>query len=157
MTTSWKTLSGALVNDLPSALADLLVDEDDAVHIGTDSKNRGNWTHFVTVVAIPRSKGGGRVIYRASRTPRMHGLAQRLIHEAQLSLELASDLDARVAQEVVIHIDVNEDERHKSSQYARSLAGMGLGSGFQVRLKPEAWCASHVADHVVNERHGRVA
>lgn len=157
MTTSWKTLSGALVNDLPRALAELLDDEDDAVHIGTDSKNRGNWTHFVTVVAIPRSKGGGRVIYRATRTRRMYGLAQRLVHEAQLSLEVASDLNDRIVQDVVIHIDVNEDARHKSSQYARSLAGMGLGSGFQVKLKPEAWCASHVADHVVNERHARVA
>ena len=157
MRTSWKTLSGALVTDLPRALGELLEDGDDAVHIGTDSKNRGNWTHFVTVIAIPRSRGGGRVIYRAERTPRMYNLAQRLIHEAQLSLEIASELDDQFVQDVVIHIDVNEDERHKSSQYARSLAGMGLGSGFQVRLKPEAWCASHVADHVVNERHGRVA
>lgn len=145
------------MSDLPTTLAEVLEEGDDTVHIGTDSKNRGDWTHFVTVIAIPRSHGGGRVIYRAERAPLMHSLAQRLIHEAQLSLEIASELDDQFTQDLVIHIDVNEDERHKSSKYARSLAGMGLGSGFQVRLKPEAWCASHVADHVVNERHGRVA
>src|SRR5690606_27863397 len=98
-----------------------------------------------------------RVFYRAERHPRMHSLAQRLIQEATLSLEVAALLDAELEQDVVVHIDVNEDERHRSSQYARSLAGMGLGSGFQVRLKPEAWCASHVADHVVKEKHLRVA
>ena len=94
---------------------------------------------------------------RVERCPRMHSLAQRLIHEATLSLEVASMLEPQLTQDVIIHLDVNQDEKHRSAQYARSLAGMGLGSGFQVRLKPEAWCASHVADHVVKEKHLRVA
>ncbi|QDU86371.1 hypothetical protein Pla163_35220 [Planctomycetes bacterium Pla163] len=157
MGSTWKTLSGARVEDLPETLDELLTDDDASVHVGTDSKNRGNWTYFVTVIAVPRRVGGGRVLYRSERQPRMRNLAQRLIHEAQLSLELASELNERVTQDVIIHLDVNEDERFRSAQFARSLAGMGLGSGFQVRLKPEAWCASSVADHVVNARHVRVA
>jgi predicted RNase H-related nuclease YkuK (DUF458 family) len=157
MRSAWKTLSGTVVADLPRTLLDLVGEDDVDVHVGTDSKNRGGSTYFVTVVAIPRPLGGGRVLYFSERQPRMYSLAQRLMHEAQLSVEIAELVDNIVAQDVVIHIDANEDTRHRSAQYAHSLAGMGLGSGFQVRLKPEAWCASHVADHVVKEKHTRVA
>ena len=83
--------------------------------------------------------------------------ALELIQEAQMSVETATMLSERVPQDIVLHIDANPDERHRSSRYARSLAGMGLGCGFEVRLKPDAWCASSVADHVVKEKHLRVA
>lgn len=157
METRWRTLSGPWVDDFGSTIEELVGDDDFHIHVGTDSKNRGQYTHFVTVVAVLRPGTGARVIYRSSKVPRLPSLAQRLIQEAQMSIETATMLAEMVPQDIVIHIDANPDERHRSARYARSLAGMGIGSGFEVRLKPEAWCASHVADHVVKDKHLRVA
>ena len=157
MESRWRSLSGPWVDDFDRTIDELVGDDDFHIHVGTDSKNRGQFTHFVTVVAILRPGQGARVIYRSLRVPRLRSLAQRLIQEAQMSIETGMLLDERVPQDIVLHIDANPDERHRSARYARSLAGMGIGSGFQVRLKPEAWCASHVADHVVKDKHLRVA
>jgi predicted RNase H-related nuclease YkuK (DUF458 family) len=156
MLTGWNCLSGPAVEDLDRTLEELVGDDEFLIHVGTDSKNRGQSTHFVTVVAILRPGQTARVIYRSLRAPRIRNLAQRLVQEAQLSVEAALMLAERVPQDIVLHIDANSDERHRSARYARSLAGMGKGNGFEVRLKPEAWCASHVADHVVKEKHLRV-
>ena len=157
METTWRGLSGALVPDLIGTLRKWRSTGSGQLHLGTDSKNRGTRTHFVTALAVLSQGRGGQVIYRSVVTPRMHSLAQRLIHEATLSVEVATELQQALDLDIVIHIDANEDLRHPSAKYARSLAGMGLGSGFEVRLKPDAWCASHVADHVVKEKHVRAA
>lgn len=157
MDTTWRGLSGRSVPDLIGTLREWQRTSSGQLHLGTDSKNRGTRTHFVTALAVLSNGRGGQVIYRSIVTPRMHSLAQRLIHEATLSVEVATELYQALDLDIVIHIDANEDLRHRSAKYARSLAGMGLGSGFEVRLKPDAWCASHVADHVVKEKHVRAA
>jgi hypothetical protein len=36
-----------------------------------------------------------------------------------------------------------------SSKYVQELVGLVVGQGFAVRIKPDAWCAAHAADHVV--------
>ena len=151
----WRCLSGAWVEDPSALLFGLSAEDPIALHVGADSKNRGDHTLFVTVLALVRPGEGGRVIYRTTRVPKMKGLAQRLFHEAQLAIELATDLTEATGRRVVVHIDANPDERHRSSRYARSLAGMGIGQGFEVRLKPDAWAATCVADHVVKGKHSR--
>jgi predicted RNase H-related nuclease YkuK (DUF458 family) len=138
-------------------LAELASAGDLSLHVGSDSKNRGDHTYFVMVIAIQRPGEGWRVLYRALRERRMNNLAERLFREAHLSIELATLINTHLPRPIVVHIDANPDERHRSSRYARSLAGMGRGSGFEVRLKPDAWCASCVADHVVKGKHVRAA
>jgi predicted RNase H-related nuclease YkuK (DUF458 family) len=152
----WRCLSGAWVDDPSVLLSALSADDPIALHVGADSKTRGDHTLFVTVLALVRPGGGGRVVYRTTRERKMKSLAQRLFHEAQLAIELATIVTETSGRPVVVHIDANPDERHKSSRYARSLAGMGIGQGFEVRLKPDAWAATCVADHVVKGKHARV-
>jgi uncharacterized protein len=141
------------VDDLVEAVDDLIREPGAVLHVGADSKTRGDHTVFVTVVAVLRSGEGGRVVYQVQRQKRMHSLAERLFHEAQLAIDLATRLEAETGEPVVVHIDANPDERHRSSRFARSLAGMGIGQGFEVRLKPDAWAATCVADHVVKGKH----
>lgn len=148
--TCWRSLSGDTVPSLLHELRERVGDDEVVLHVGTDSKHRGNASDFITVVAVLSPGRGGRAYYRRDRTPRARSLAEKLIHEAQLSIDVALELSAAMPQDIVLHIDANEDERHRSSRYARMLAGMALGNGFEVRLKPNAWCASSVADHVVN-------
>ncbi len=149
----WRTLSGKPVPDVTAAVQSLLRHDEVTVHIGTDSQEYAYDAHYVTVVAVIDPGCGGRVFYRRERTKRTPSLAHRLFREAELSLAAATMLDPQIAHDIVVHVDANEDQRHRSSKYTRSLAGMVVGHGFQVRVKPDSWCATHVADYLVKGKH----
>lgn len=153
----WTTLSGSAVADVIEAVRALVGDEERIVHIGTDAQHRGYNTDFVTVIAVLNPGKGGRVFYRRERTRRTRSLAQKLFREAELSIAVATALSEEIAQEIVVHIDANQDLRHRSSDYVQALAGMVVGYGFKVAVKPNSWCATHVADRVVKERHSSAA
>ena len=123
------------------------------VHVGTDSQDYGYHTNFVTVVAVVDPGCGGRVLYQRDRSRRSPSLAHKLFREAELSLGAAIEIGKHVAHDIIVHVDANEDERHRSSKYVRALAGMVIGHGFQVRVKPDSWCATHVADYLVKGKH----
>lgn len=150
--TSWRSLSGKPVSDLVAAVQELLRQDREVIHVGSDSQNNGQATHYVTVVAVVDPGAGGRVFYTRKSVPRARSLAQKLFHEAELSIETALVLSRSFAHDIIVHVDANEDLRHLSSQYVRSLAGMVLGHGFQVRVKPDSWCATHVADSLVKRK-----
>lgn len=153
----WRSLSGTGVEDIAAEVSLLIGQRARLIHVGTDSKHRGFHTDFVTVIALLDPGRGGLVYYERSRQPRMRSLAQKLFHEAELSLVAATRLAQVVEQSIVVHVDANADERHRSSRYVQALAGMVLGHGFEVQVKPHAWCATHVADYVVKEKHRKAA
>ncbi len=153
----WKSLSGTPIPDIRDAVVELLSGTEQVVHVGTDSQHYGYHTNYVTVVAIIHPGKGGRVFYEKSRVPRVPSLAHKLFHEAELSLNTALELNEVIAHDIIIHVDVNEDLRHRSSKYVRALSGMVVGHGFQVRVKPDSWCATHVADYLVKGKHHKAA
>lgn len=153
----WRSLSGDQIDDIAGRLRTLLEEDDTVLHIGTDSKHRGGWTDFVTVLVVHHRGRGGRAFYRRERVRGNLSLANKLIHEAELSLAAARPLSEEITREIILHVDANEDRRHRSSDYASMLAGMVMGNGFQVLLKPDSWCATHVADHLVRGKHTRAA
>ncbi|MCZ6597946.1 MAG: hypothetical protein O7B99_09930 [Planctomycetota bacterium] len=153
----WSSLSGSRVPDIVHAVRSLASAANRVVHIGTDAKHRGFHTDFVTVITVLNPGHGGRVFYRRQRQSRMRSLAQKLFREAELSLDVAQMISDEITQDVFVHVDANEDTRHKSSKYVQALSGMVIGYGFQVLVKPHAWCASHVADFVVKEKHLKAA
>jgi hypothetical protein len=149
----WRSLSGKPIGDIVAAVQGLLRGVREVVHVGTDSQHCGHTTNFVTVVAVVDPGQGGRVFYQRLQSRRAQSLGHKLFREAELSLDAAMLLSRSVAHDIVVHVDANEDLRHMSSQYVRALAGMVLGHGFQVRVKPDSWCATHVADSLVKGRH----
>ena len=153
----WKTLAGVPIPDVLSELRRLATEETRELHIGTDAKHRGACTDFVTVIALVMPEYGWRVFYRGERTPRSPSLAHQLFHEVELSLATATTVAEALGLPITVHVDANEDQRHRSSRYVQALAGMVSGYGFDVRVKPEAWCATHVADFVVKEKNTRAA
>lgn len=145
----WKSLSGEPVADLAEAVRALAGEEDRVIHVGTDSKQRGEETEFVTAVVVLDPGQGGRVFYRRQTRPRMQALVQRLLEEVQQSIEVAESLDGSIPQSIVLHVDANRGREHRSGAYSRMLAGLAMGYGYEVLRKPEAWCATSVADHLV--------
>lgn len=159
----WKTLAGDPV-DLKKAIeSELASFPGTELHIGSDSQQVGKDTEYVTVVVIHRPGKGGRVFFCRERMPRIKELRERLWKEVWRSTELAMELTTTpdigepVAEIKVtaIHIDANVDPQHKSSKYVEELAGLAMGQGFKAIVKPEAWAASHAADHAVKHKDER--
>ena len=125
----WRSLSGRPVGDVKKAVQSLLKGLDQVIHVGTDSQHSGYHTNFVTVIAVVTPGSGGRLFYQRARTPRARSLAHKLFREAELSIVTALAINDAIAHDIVVHVDANEDLRHRSSQYVRALSGMVLGHG----------------------------
>ena len=149
MTTQWTTLSGERVEDILQWI-ELSTQRGQIVHVGTDSLQTGRFTQFVTVVVIYTPSKGGRVAYTREIVPRITSLRERLSKEVWMSVELSLDLPEDLG--VTVHIDANAQERYMSSKYLQELVGMVVGQGFTALWKPDAWAATHAADHVVRHK-----
>jgi predicted RNase H-related nuclease YkuK (DUF458 family) len=155
----WWTLSGAEVLDVMSAVQ-AFVRQGQIVHIGTDAQKSSKRMEFVTVACVLNPGKGGRVFYTRRFERKNISLYEKLSTETWLSLDLAIRMHeifglAVVQEQIWVHVDANPDERYDSSDYVKQLAGMVAGSGFPVLVKPNAWCASHVADYAVKNKHFR--
>jgi predicted RNase H-related nuclease YkuK (DUF458 family) len=145
MRTKWRTLNGEHIDDIVQ-WTDTQVGE--VVHVGTDSLQTGRFTQFVTVVVILNPPHGGRVAYVREVVDRITSLRERLNKEVWMSVELS----LQFARRPVVHIDANPKERFMSSKYIQELVGMVVGQGFEYLAKPDAWAATHAADHVVRHK-----
>ncbi len=158
----WKTLAGEEI-DLRSMIeAELREYPNAEVTIASDSQQRGQHTEYVTVVTLIRPGKGGRVLFSREMIPRVRELRERLWKETWRSTELAMeltetpDIGERMAIDIdAIHIDANVDPKHKSAKYVEELVGLVIGQGFKAVVKPEAWAASHAADHAVKHKNER--
>ena len=155
----WSTLGGAEVLDMMSHIG-ALVRSGQTVHIGTDAQKSATRMEFVTVACVLNPGKGGRVFYTRRFDRKEITLFEKLSTETWLSLDLAIRMHeafglSPAQQQIWVHVDANPDERFDSSDYVKQLAGMVAGSGFPVLVKPNAWCASHVADYAVKGKHFR--
>jgi len=159
MDTRWFTLSGAPVLDVMGSVGKLLT-SGQVVHIGTDAQKSAERMEYVTVACVLNPGKGGRVFYTRRHQRKNISLFEKLSTETWLSLDLAIRMNEQIQlpdlhEQIWVHVDANPDERFDSSDYVKQLAGMVAGSGFPVLVKPNAWCASHVADYAVKNKHFR--
>lgn len=154
----WFTLDGDLIN-LKEALHAACQTDDKVIIIGTDSQKRDKRIDFVTVIVVYTPTKGGRVFYTREKEPKVYNLRDKLIKEALLSVQTAWAItpilpeNCRIA---ALHADVNSDiKKGKSAKFEKEVAGIINGNGFAVVTKPYGWVASHVAEHIVKNRHDR--
>lgn len=119
------------------------------VIIGTDSQF-GEETCFVTAIIVHRAGKGARYYYTRERERIDRSLRQRIFYETARSLGLASRMADKFAENgyadmnVEIHLDVGENGDTRG--LIREVVGMVVGSGFDARIKPDAFGAMTVAD-----------
>ncbi|MDW7652111.1 MAG: ribonuclease H-like YkuK family protein [Bacillota bacterium] len=119
--------------------------------IGTDSQpHYQKDVCFVTAIIIHRVGKGARYFYRKQNHRYMESLRQRIYYETFLSLEVATLITAKLAENghsrlnIEIHLDVGEVGETK--ELIREVVGMVIGSGFQACIKPDSYGATKVAD-----------
>lgn len=117
--------------------------------IGSDSQVKRE-TSFVTAMIVHRLGKGARYYYRKKTHRKIKSLRQKIFYETALSLELGGMVNKYFSNSgfdelnVEIHIDVGNHGETKS--LIREVVGMVTGSGFQAKIKPDAYGASSVAD-----------
>lgn len=118
--------------------------------IGTDSSSGSEQLDFVSAIVIHKIGKGGRYFWTRSRERNIPSLRQKIWREAWLSFELAQRLLECLSAfsllqfNLEIHVDIGENGRTK--EMIDEVVGMIIGSGFSVRIKPQAYAASSVAD-----------
>lgn len=121
------------------------------VIVGSDSQPKnGTLCDFVTAVVVHRIGHGGKYFWRRHTTNRKWVLQDRIGEEINLSLELAWKLrdtfrtNGLSGFEPEVHVDVGEEG--KTREMIKWVTGMVIGSGLAVKIKPESFGASKVAD-----------
>lgn len=122
------------------------------LYIGTDSRNTTQ-TKFSTVLVAYHPGRGGVMLKHVHCERKIEALGERLLKEAYYSVQLAMEVAAMVPPDVrvEIHLDVNQNVKHPSARYLSSVVGLVSAQGFDYRVKPDAWCATCIADKVVKQ------
>lgn len=127
-----------------------------AVYVGCDSirfKKSGRWFARYSVVVVLHVDGrhGCQLFHKTEVHPDYGNLHQRLMTEVGYAVEVASDLAEVIGERPFqIHLDINPNPKHKSSIAVKEAIGYVRGTmGFDPVLKPDAFTATHAADHVV--------
>lgn len=119
--------------------------------VGTDSQpHNGAGVDFVTTIVVHRKGRGGIYFWKRIVNKKRYVLRQRMYEEATLSLEMAETVlallhkDGISKYDVQIHVDIGQFG--ETREMINEIVGMIRGSGYDVRIKPEAYAASKVAD-----------
>jgi predicted RNase H-related nuclease YkuK (DUF458 family) len=120
--------------------------------LGTDSQpfNSGTFLASAIVVLCDNKQYHCRYFYHQHEDrPRHHSLYERIYSEVNTTLQIASGIREMIPEaNISIHLDVNnENSNSRTGRFSRSLVAMVRGYGYEnVEIKPNAWCASKLAD-----------
>jgi predicted RNase H-related nuclease YkuK (DUF458 family) len=111
--------------------------------------------YTVAVVVHIDSRHGGKLFYKnviepdysVSRNKPSPRLMMEVMKVADTYLKMLEKCENVLDKDIEIHLDINPEKEHKSSTIVKEAIGYIQGT-CQVtpRIKPEAWCASTIAD-----------
>ena len=122
------------------------------VHIGTDSHLKQHKCIFSTAICLIGPHLRAQNIYFVSRnTTRAQAYAtllHRITEEVQKSINTGLKLlEVCPKIDIELHLDISpENVNEGTSKFAKMLVGYARGSGFECKIKPNAFAASSVAD-----------
>jgi uncharacterized protein len=168
----WKTLEGERIDNIHNEIRKEieLVDEAGGIvfaYIGCDGQNIGKkYTSFVQCVALHKfddtgTGKGGRVYYIRHLEARYFNRNKRLLREAEIAINLASNLEPLFTEMDIpfeVHADVNSEpgknNENKSNDVHDMIKGWITGMGFICKTKPQAFVSSIVCDrHTRSIKH----
>jgi predicted RNase H-related nuclease YkuK (DUF458 family) len=122
------------------------------VTIGTDSLLLSNKNaDFVTAIIVHRVGNGGRYFYRRFEMGKFYNLRDRMIKESMTSIEFSQEILAELKKfpelpefDFEIHADIGNNGPTKA--VISEIVGMIRAYNFEVKIKPESYAASNVAD-----------
>lgn len=124
------------------------------IYIGTDSQRHGETHSLSTAISVTRTRVGGSgkggiYFHSTERVRHINSLRQKMSTEAVKThmtfFTLKSELESRgVDIPIELHFDVSKNGASRIA--LADVTGMAMGAGCPFKIKPEAWCASGVAN-----------
>ena len=121
-----------------------------SISVGCDSHKIGGKYLFAVVIAIYIKGSGGFFFFRRQRRcePQLDKLRYRLMEEAKMSIDVASEIRGLLKNErqINVHLDINTNSRYASFPSLKPAVSWVKAMGFNAVAKPDAWAASGLAD-----------
>lgn len=122
------------------------------VLVGTDSECFDHQIDFITVIVVHRIGYGARYFWKRQIVKTQYSLSQRLWQEALFSLAVSQDLLKILTSKDLnfrfeFHLDLGNVG--KSSSSIKEIINLIRGYGFEVKVKPESYAASKIADRLL--------
>lgn len=119
--------------------------------VGSDSqKVVNNKYDFVSALIIHRVGQGGIYFWKREMLDRKISLKERIYMEATMSLETSENFvsffkeNGIAKYNIQIHVDIGHNG--ETRELINEVVGMIRGSGYEIRIKPDSFGASKVAD-----------
>lgn len=119
--------------------------------VGSDSqKMKGVSYDFVVAIAIHRVGAGGIYFWKRDIVPKKMSLKERMYEEALRSLVSAETIFELFRENgiskynIEIHVDIGRNG--ETRDMIAEIVGMVRGNGYDVKIKPDSFGASKVAD-----------
>lgn len=119
--------------------------------VGTDSQpHNGSGVDFVTAIVVHRKGHGGIYFWKRTVNKKTYVLRTRMYEEATMFLSMAETVlallhkDGITKYDVQIHVDIGKFG--ETREMISEIIGMIRGSGYIVKMKPDSYAASKVAD-----------
>ena len=149
----WRCGNGKPIT-MESALVELRahVAANGRIYIGTDSYIDKSRCAFATAICLHGADGqsGGKYFFRKVYLNRQNfpSLVQRILREVQDSIEIALTISEELpTAKIELHLDVSPSNKENgTSKISEMVTGYAKSSGFECKIKPEAWASQSVAD-----------
>lgn len=119
--------------------------------VGSDSqKTKKDNYDFVSALIVHRVGYGGIFFWKREITSRKISLKERIYMEATMSLETSENFvnffktNGISKYNIQIHVDIGKNG--ETRDLITEVVGMIRGSGYEVKIKPDSYGASKVAD-----------
>jgi uncharacterized protein len=119
--------------------------------VGTDSQtHNGNGVDFISAIVVHHVGFGGIYFWQRKVLKKHFVLRTRMYEEALISLAVAENLfeilqkDGITKFDLEIHVDIGNFGNTR--ELIAEIVGMIRGSGWEVKIKPDSYAASKVAD-----------
>ena len=122
------------------------------VHVGTDSHLKQQKCIFSTAICLvgPHHRAQNTYFVTRSTTEAQTyiTLLHRITEEVQKSINTGLKLlEVCPKIDIELHLDISPENLNEgTSKFAKMLVGYAQGSGFECKIKPNAFAASSVAD-----------
>lgn len=122
------------------------------VYVGTDSFFRKDYCIFSNAICLygANAQQGGRYFFRRIKVDKkqLPSLSIRMIKEAEQTISLAQNISENIPNvKLELHLDISNTEKGEGTSYlANMLIGYVKGSGFECKIKPDAFAAASIAD-----------
>ena len=120
------------------------------VYIGTDSMLYDDICNFATVVAFHNNDiRVANYLYKRFKMPSLgyNDLQTKITEEVSLAIQAAQLVMSYCPDaEIEVHVDIGRNKRNKTRGLLPMVRGWVSGMGFNLRIKPESWASSSIAD-----------